>query len=249
MKHYFPFAIFLILFVAPASISFGQLNTGVSKNPPGEGVTYRAVQMLSLDTIYTCGDNATFGRSTDGGISWNTQSPAAGLKLSEPYSLNFYGLSFLNNKYGMVCGDSGRILKTTDGGATWSVSIAIRNSATFLGIVIIDTNIAVVAGKGGLLARTGDGGKTWKALSRELTDDLTCIRKLRPDFLSVSGYKGTLLTSVDSGKSWTPAPVIINGQTSEEDINGHVFFSEQSAMIVGNNGFIAQTLDGGQTPG
>src|ERR1051325_292836 len=97
--------VFLLLITAATSVA--QLNAWRQQSPAKSGLTLQAVQMITSNIIYACGDDASFVRSTDGGLTWETQKPAAGIKLSAPYAINFYALNFINTNYGMICGDSG----------------------------------------------------------------------------------------------------------------------------------------------
>ena len=58
------------------------------------------------------GDIGTILASTDGGVSWKTQSSGTKARLSS--------IQFLDPRQGWAVGDSGTILASTDGGVSWS---------------------------------------------------------------------------------------------------------------------------------
>ena len=57
------------------------------------------------------GDIGTILASTDGGVSWKTQSSGTKAGLSS--------IQFLDPRQGWAVGDSGTILASTDGGVSW----------------------------------------------------------------------------------------------------------------------------------
>jgi photosystem II stability/assembly factor-like uncharacterized protein len=236
---------FVVIFFAATSLA--QLNTWRQQSPSQAGITFQAVQMIDANIIYACGDDASFGRSTDGGFSWEIQRPVAGIHLSAPFSTNFYALNFINKNYGMVCGDSGKVLKTTDGGMTWQIFSIGDKKSKLLSIVVIDTNIAIVVGKNAFLKHTLNGGKTWQIYPVEKVISFTSIRKLRPNFISLAGYDGTLMVSRDSGANWSTIPITVNGNRAPENIYGHLFADEQNATVIGENAYINHTTDAGLT--
>jgi photosystem II stability/assembly factor-like uncharacterized protein len=240
MKSIFIGALVLIL-ITLNSASVAQINVWRFQNP-NLANDLEAVQMISLTTTYACGHNTTFTRTTDGGVSWETKSFILGQKRK-----NFYGISFLNEKFGMICGDSGSLLKTTDGGTSWKIMQAPNTAkAIFTSIAVVDTNIAIVIGKFGLILRTIDGGDHWSPVPFEISLTLTNVRKLRPNFLTAVGYGGTLIKSVDSGRSWQK----IQLKTDTLIVNnmyGQVFFDDNHATLIGELGMIIHTKDGGKT--
>ena len=224
--------IFISVFTAFAGICHAQINVWRWQNPLPEGDFLYAVQMFSLNSIYACGENGTFMRTSDGGQTWDLQTNVLKFKTT------WYGLSFSDLNYGMVCGDSGRAIKTTDGGSTWNL-MQTKTQSQLNSIVVIDTNIALTVALGGSILRTTDGGATWNPIIMENMYALYSIRKLRPDFLITTGYAGTILISVDTGKSWKKlaAPYANNFYNA-------CFTADSTATIIADNGLILHTANG-----
>ncbi len=236
MKH---ILLFITIIGFCAGSSDAQLNVWRWQNPLPEGDFLHAVQMVSLDVIYACGENSTFMRTSDGGQTWDIQSNIGGS------NKNFYALNFFDQNYGMCCGDSGKIIKTTDGGSTWK----LLNSTTTVklsSILVVDKNIAlaITLGDGTIhgsgILRTTDGGNSWGTLPIEGNYALFSIRMLRPDFLTVTGYGGTLMKSIDTGRTWQ------NIKTPY----GNTYFSalftdEMTATVIGDQGLVINTTNGG----
>ena len=235
----------LIIVFVLAQSSFAQLNVWRVQNPAAEGVSLHAVQMISLTTVFACGNYGAVLKTTDGGTTWNIDYGRIwGTTGNGPYRGNYYALSFLDSNYGMVCGDSGRIIKTTDGGATWNR--LVTNTQTLLNsIVVIDTNLSIVVGKGGVILRTLNGGISWEPVPFESVVDFFSIRKLRPNFLTVAGANGALFESTDKGFSWQKIALQTDSMLFGNNIKGQVFTNDFSGTVIGDNGFILHTANGG----
>ena len=216
-----------------AGSSLGQLNVWRWQNPLPVGNFLRAVQMVSMDTIYVCGDGGSFMRSIDQGQTWEVQNGVLKNKA------NFNSLSFLDPNYGMVCGDGGRIVKTTNGGNSW-IDLATGTKIKLNSILVVDKNISVAVTHGGQIIRTSDGGSTWLTIPVEINYELFSVRKLHPDFLTITGYGGTLLISTDQGLTWPQIPMRF-GNTFYS-----TFFSDtNNGTMIGEYGLILHTSDGG----
>ncbi|MEP7235829.1 MAG: YCF48-related protein [Ignavibacteriota bacterium] len=236
---YRPTFVFLLLLALFAEPSSAQLNLWRWQNPPVQGNTLQSVQMMSSLVTYACGNNATFLRTTDGGMTWDAQE-----HLFKLDGRNFYSLSFLNLNYGMMCGDSGKVLRTTDGGDSWTI-LKTNTQTQFNSIVVLDVNTAIVVGKAGTMLRTVDGGNTWIAIGFEIKARFVNIRKLRPDFVTIVGENGLLFKSVDSGKSWIQIKIRIGGNDIVNHLFGQVFIDDNTATVIGTPGEIFHTTDAG----
>ncbi len=213
--------------------SSAQLNVWRWQNPLPVGDMLLGVQMFSLNNTYACGENGTFIRTSDGGLTWDLQTNVLKFKTE------FTGLSFSSPTYGMCCGDSGRIIKTTDGGNSWKpLQSGIQTKLN--GIVVINTNIALVVTRGGGIIKTTNGGARWDPVAFENSFALYTIRMLRPDFLYVTGYSGILLKSIDTGRTWQ------NISTPY----GNTYFSagftnDSNAVVIGDNALLISTTNAG----
>lgn len=216
-----------------AGSSQAQLNVWRWQNPLPEGDFLHAVQMFSLNTTYACGENGVFMRTNDGGATWEVQSTV--LKFKGTWN----SFNFINENFGMCCGDSGTAMKTTDGGISWTL-MPTGTVTTLNGVIIIDTNIALMILLNGGILKTINGGASWHPIISEGSFALYSIRKLRPDFLYVTGFDGTLRVSIDTGNTWRKITTP-NGNT----FYGACFTGENDATLVGDNGLVLQTTNGG----
>ena len=229
---------YLLLFVVLllcAGSSNGQLNVWRWQNPQPQGDVLHAVQMISLNVTYACGENGTFMRTSDGGVTWDIQTNLLKLKTV------FNSLSFIDQNYGMICGDSGHVLKTTDGGSSWQL-LDTNSQIKLNSIVVIDKNTAIIVTMGGGIMRTTDGGNTWLNEPIEGKFALYSINKLRSDFLTIAGYNGTLLKSVDTGRTWLH--IVLPFANTFFSVR---FSDDMTGTVIGDFGLILHTTNGGVT--
>jgi photosystem II stability/assembly factor-like uncharacterized protein len=95
-----------------------------------------------------------FLRTTNGGISWTTQTEWIDTT-GKNGILN--AVQFSDQKIGWAVGNHGTIMKTTNGGVNWALQIQIPEFV-LNDIHFIDTNNGWIAGQG-LILKTTDGGE------------------------------------------------------------------------------------------
>lgn len=191
------------------------------------------------------GDNAYL--STDGMLSWRT----VGGVDPQVAQRSMVAAWFFDAKRGLGLNASGELQETVNGGTEWTVKI--KNLAT--PAYGASSFQFISASKGWLLAgdgkvyRSTDGGASWAtplagrisisafhfvdenngyALARDYADN------------SYSG-KSVLLTSTDGGLSWSHKADMAEGLT------GLQFASPSKGLVIGQNGRILSTDDGGKT--
>ncbi|HYM20689.1 MAG TPA: YCF48-related protein [Candidatus Kapabacteria bacterium] len=108
---------------------------------------------LGANTLIVGGAERSVGRTTNGGITWDT------MYYGDQYSL-YDAVSFANFLHGMMVGaatpTSGIILATNDGGKTWQRQY-IPNAPWLVGVQMLNDSVAVVCGSGNIY-RTTTGG-------------------------------------------------------------------------------------------
>jgi photosystem II stability/assembly factor-like uncharacterized protein len=196
-------------------------------------------------------------KTTDGGNTWMTQY----------YNENFMSaVDFIDNNTGWLVeiiwggfGCYGSVIrKTMDGGMNWEVKdtnyalykIKSLNSDFIYGIG--STSLCELCPLISNLARTSDGGATW---TQELVNGLYTRNGLNDisisslNVLTAVGFwdstywgdlYGNVLRSTDSGNTWS-----MQIFTSTEMLNGVSFIDDYTGWIVGNNGIIFKTTNGG----
>ena len=229
----------------------------------GTKTSMRGLSVVDDKTIWVSGSNGIFGRSINGGDTWNFNT-IKGFEKTEFRDIEAFDDM---NAIIMSIDAPAYILRTIDAGATWNIVFKDSTKGMFLdamefwneqsGIVIGDP----IDGKF-FIARTFDGGKNWKPIplqNRPLADSGeacfassgTNIRKLnKQEAVFVSGGLHSNIFIRDT-KINIP---IIQG-TESTGANSIAVKNEKTFMIVGgdfnakdsSNNNIAFTNDAGKT--
>jgi photosystem II stability/assembly factor-like uncharacterized protein len=113
----------------------------------------RCCKALTPNTLVVGGTERAIGRTSDGGITWDT------ISIGDQYSL-YQSVSFSDTLDGMIVGyattTSGIILATSDGGKSWQRQYA-PNIPPLLGVLRLSDSVAIVCGRGNIY-RTINGG-------------------------------------------------------------------------------------------
>ena len=218
---------------------------------------------------YMFGDLGThFARTADGGQTWSNSS-------TSPH--NCFDVAYLSANELIAVGmrvAQGAVLRSTNGGATWTQiwtgtspaevrSVVATSSTRAVAVgsggnaLIIDNGVVTLVATGGtnfsdiaftgpstLLAvggtdaRSTDGGLTWTPIVAPATgvyalDFLTSTRAVGID------ANGILITD-DVGSTWTPA-------VSKPGLRDVSFYGANWGVVVGDNGYIQSSPDGGVT--
>ena len=136
----------------------------------------------------------------------------------------------------------------------WSRINTIQKSgqpATINAVAYDGENLWVV-GAEGLLMRSVDEGKTFEEVLTKTTDGLNDVFIRKEDIWMV-GDKGTIIYSTDGGKSFAKRiyesthPAEGGSQNRNLDLYSVEFESRERGFIVGDEGLILATTDGGQS--
>jgi photosystem II stability/assembly factor-like uncharacterized protein len=204
-----------------------------------EGAYTQLVNYAIHDLHFTSPDNgfafmtwSQFGKTTDGGNSWELAN-GAGFT-----AWDFLGGYMLDENTGYAVGDAQVLCKTTDGGEHFAV-YEWNNYADFTGIRIwgvhatSDLNAWAVADSG-VVFRTTDGGNYWsrKTIAGE-EDNLTDIYFVNANTGYIVGYNGKIFKTDDGGDTWVQEP-----QLTTNNLNSVFFISKNLGWAVGDNGTI-----------
>ena len=167
-----------------------------------------------------------------------------------------YGIHFIDDSRGWIVGDMGLAAITTDGGENWR-RVAVSGEEPFKDIFFVG-DAGWIVGDGGLILHSDDGGKSWNKQVSGVRVALLQVFFLNRDKGFTVGTDGTMLRTDNGGSSWEvvsldwfkflPGDLIEKGVIS---INLYdIFFSDESSgWIVGDNGTIIHTSDGGKVWG
>lgn len=175
---------------------------------------------------WAVGGNGLVIRSTDGGQSWTSSSPATN-------TLN--AVHFVSDQTGWAVGNGGIAIETTDGGDHWSQTSP--GSQNLNGVFFIDENHGWIVGDAGKVLRTTNGGVSW------VTSTPTTVALYDVFFLDQNlGWavgKGVVLRTTDGGALWSHA------SPSSATLRGVHFANSLAGCAVGNNGVVLRSADGG----
>ncbi len=170
-------------------------------------------------------------RTTDGGKNWISQSEAT---TTTEY---FIEVSFTDANIGTVVGEDGTILRTTDGGNHWLKQTS-GTSVGLEGVCFIDTNTGTAVGWGTIL-KTTDGGNTW---INKFSCEYNIYDVNFSDENNGTAIGNHVLRTTDGGNTWVTQSILANNE-----FHGVCFADALTGWIVGSNGTILHTTNGGIT--
>ena len=185
-------------------------------------------------------------RTTDGGWSWTNNIIDTLGSFSSIYFTDLQnGFAVGSGSYpcwGRWCWSPtiANFYKTIDGGISWTNMLPDTLNFGLSSIHFFDQNNGWIFGDG-IVLKTENGGTDWMI-------DTSSYEVYRSAFildqnnLWALDEHGTILHSIDMGKSWQEQSI----QTTSQ-INGIFFTDEQNGWVVGQNGTILHTTNGGVT--
>jgi photosystem II stability/assembly factor-like uncharacterized protein len=157
---------------------------------------YNRVYFHDSQYGWIVGEFGTILHTEDGGLNWKAQKSPLGEK-------NLFCVYFKDRQNGWIAGMDGSILESQDGGETWKdlKSPMVEN---LMGIQVIGERGWVVGLKGSYGILT-DG--TWKDVTRRVPTRAWLKDCVFVDEKNgwIAGSVGTLLHTIDGGKTWFPA--------------------------------------------
>jgi photosystem II stability/assembly factor-like uncharacterized protein len=151
-------------------------------------------------------------------------------------------IDFVDEQIGYLAGNEGTIMKTVNGGATWSFP-ATGTTEDLYAIQCRNPGLCYAAGNSGVLLKTADGGATWSARNTTATGRITSLSVPSDRVAYAVTERKSLLKTMNGGLTWTmgtlPSPML--------DAEAVHFRDEHTGFVVGTNGVILKTTDGGET--
>jgi photosystem II stability/assembly factor-like uncharacterized protein len=216
------------------------------------------VKALSAEKAVVVGYAGKILLTTDGGKSWQLKPSGTDVAL--------YNVRFADAQNGWICGQDGLILHTTDGGETWTKQNTGINLAIFA-LWFANQNIGWAVAQQATYLRTTNGGESWEqgrieasveGVSEEATLALVDPTLFDIYFLDektgwMVGEFGKIYHTTDGGETWKEQQNALLGQAGIDDaLNlptwfGVRFVNASKGTVVGLEGKIAETTDGGQT--
>jgi len=136
-------------------------------------------------------------------------------------------------------------------GAAQCDSTCLRYAATLINdaIVFPDTNKIIAVGDNGYIIKSTDGGRSWKNIPTFQPFYLRAIQAPTDSILYTVGSWRSVLKSEDQGESWYPLTINVSNRlgNASDFFNDVFFLNKNKGFVVGDNGMVATTLDGGQS--
>lgn len=112
---------------------------------------------------------------------------------------------------------------------------------------MIDTNKIIGVGDNGYIIKSNNGGASWKNIKSYTSNYLAGVTMASDRVGYAVGEYKTILKTEDQGDSWFPVAVNITGyQSGYTSFNDLHFFNKDSGIIVGDDGIIIITRNGGR---
>lgn len=216
------------------------------------------VKALSAEKAIVVGYAGKILLTTDGGKSWQIKPSGTDVAL--------YNVRFADAQNGWICGQDGLILHTTDGGETWKKQNTGINLAIFA-LWFANQNIGWAVAQQATYLHTTNGGESWEQgrieASVEGVSEEATLALVDPTLYDIYfrdekvgwmvGEFGKIYHSTDGGATWQEQQNALLGQAGIDDaLNlptwfGVRFANANDGVVVGLEGKIAKTTDGGKT--
>lgn len=254
----------ILIFSATASAQWQTQSSGTT-------VRFRGVSAVSDQVAWVSGANGSYGRTIDGGKTWQASVVPGAEKLDfrdvEAFDANTAYLLSIGP------GEASRIYKTIDGGKTWSQQFTNKNPKAFFDAIAfwdVNNGLAVSDPVDGrfVIVRTSDGGKSWNPIAPDnmpaalegegaFAASGTCliVQGNTNAWFATGGAKtARVFRSTDKGKTWTVADTPIKTGNAASGIFSIAFKDANTGIVVGGDyqkekeasEQIAMTKDGGR---
>jgi photosystem II stability/assembly factor-like uncharacterized protein len=217
------------------SVDFGLTWTSKAS---GTSANLNDVFFVNELTGFVVGDQGTILKTLDSGNTW--------VKLPITSVTQWNGVTFTSPLIGYVVGDEGSMMKTVNGGESWEVlNSGFTKNLRKVAFSPLDVRVIVAVGDSAAVVRTANSGLTFARPSLGVTN-FRHLKNLgfRPgtgNVLSL-GQDGYIITSANSGTSWTQRLAGIRNDFKVTDFKTNLY-----GFFAGNRGSVFVTSNGAQT--
>lgn len=184
--------------------------------------------------------------SPDGGKTWQKQKSGVDVLLGN--------IAFADQRKGWAAGVKGTVVHTSDGGKTWSRQPS-GTEEDLMDLFFLDSRYGWAVGDFGTVIHTENGGETWTEQIEPEDKIFNDVFFVDPHIGWIVGEYGTIMHTVDGGKTWQPqecsdiVPVLSEAEWERPlpALYGTYFPDKDRGWIVGMDGVILRTGDGGKT--
>ena len=201
--------------------------------------TIYGIDMYDESLGWAVGEKGIILKTVDGGVSWTT--------IDAPIPVKFKRVKFYDQTIGYAIAEKGYVVKSINGGESWfTVSTIVNDNLNDL--FIIDQNTVIVVGDNGTILKTLDG-TVFEIIKNTsgITNNLNGVYFYDDRIGWAVGDSATMLITVDRGQTWQ-VQTVLNVRTNSvviDDLVSVAFFNLDDGLVVGKNGTILKTADGG----
>lgn len=204
----------------------------------------RTVCTVNANLAWAAGDNGVLLKTDSSGVTWKSQP--------SPTSYTIRAIKFITETVGFLAGDNGMLYKTENAGLSWDkISLPVADSIYDMDIVS-DTLMVLVGSKGTVLRSTDMENFILVDSTGQATEDLLSVNFYTEYLGWACGANGVYLRTIDGGLKWDVYNVYIPDPSDKkklvlvtEQLNSVSFSNMSDGWMVGNNGLILRTTDGG----
>ena len=244
----------------------------ITSQVSGSDNLFIGISVINDQIAWISGTNGSFGRTTDGGQTWEIGQVAGA------DSLQFRDVHAVNARIAYVLsignGEQSRIYKTTDAGYSWILLFQSDEAEAFFDCMDFwdaDHGLAFSDSFDGsfLIIRTTTGGLGWERIPPDVLPPAlegegsfaasgTCLKTLGDSTAFVvtgAGGKARFLATHDRGESWTVTETPVTHGTPASGLASTSFLDNRRGVVAGGDmaapdstaDTIAFTEDGGET--
>ncbi len=204
----------------------------------GSSLQLNDLHFLNPTTGFVAAVEGKILKTLDGGSTWNLMNTLS--------NKNLNGVVFSSELIGYAAGDGGLVLKTIDGGQNWTTLITgVTVPLKKISISPLDVKIIVAVGDGATSIRSANSGTTFEKANLgvgNLRNLKSIAFKPASNLAFASGQDGYLLSSTNSGTSWTQRLAGIRNDFTSIDFKSNLFGfigGQNGAMFVSSNGGVS----------
>lgn len=227
-------------------------NGGETWEKKGEGLPYSSANEIfavDADTVWVAFYSSLI-KTTDGGVTWTTvyQGGTYGFQIHDLYAEDADTV-WAVGVYSELIEDraeyTASIFKTTDGGANWALAYSDPDLYGFCSISSHDSSVIWVLSSEGVIIKTTDGGGSWIPAEYPYLPGgaLYHLSAVDADTLWALGSASNdrrVYRTTDGAASWELL------RSSEEGMWNLGAVDQATAWVVGEDGLILKTSNGGQ---
>ena len=198
-----------------------------------------AVDFINASSGWACGAGGTIMKTNTGGGVWTAQTSGSTAWLSD--------IAFSDANNGMAVAGGGTLLQTSNGGTTWTEFTGTKpwGSGNLNSVQALSSSTWIIGGLATYIST--DSGATWATTPGYAGYDVEAqfLDANTGWVLGRSSSSPFVRYTTDGGSSWTYVDLTSFGLV--DAMKALSFSDANNGVIVGRNGALARTADGGAT--